>query len=226
MSNTNLRLLLLVLATACTPTPTPSQPGGSDGGTADASAPLDYRTYAARNIEIGCRTAFDCCDSDELATLGVPYPDVETCVRESSAASSRSIDAAVRLIEDGGVVFDAALAAECLATLGTASCSERALEIGRIDGPCIDVVRGTTPIGGDCATAPCADGICEDGVCVPYPALGEACWTLRCAGDAVCIEGTCDRPHAEGGSCESDLDCQRGLFCRGTCVPVDRCVGG
>lgn len=226
MSNTHVRLLLLVLTTACTPTPAPSQPGGGDGGRADASMRIDYATYVTRSIALGCQTAFDCCDDADLSSLGVPYPDAETCVREASAAAAPSIDAVVGLIADGGLIFDAALAAECLATSGTASCSERALEIGRIDGPCIDVVRGTTPLGGDCETAPCADGICDDGVCVPYPALGEACWTFRCAGDAVCIAGTCDLPHAAGGACERDLDCQRGLFCRGTCVPVDRCVGG
>lgn len=228
MSNNNIRhfLILSLVATACAPAPDPNNATMSDGGHGtDASTPLDYPTYVARSIAIGCAFLYDCCDAGERSALSASYADVEACVRAQGEGLAAATEATVRAIADGAVIYDAALAARCLEALDGASCGELSLEVGRIDGACIGVTRGTRPLGGDCSDAPCADAICADDVCEPYPSLGEACIGVRCAGEAICIEGTCAVPHAEGGSCERDLDCQRGLICRDTCVVLDRCLG-
>jgi hypothetical protein len=226
MSNNKvLRLMLLsLLATACEPPPGPNDTMG-DGGGADAAAPLDYRAYVARSIEIGCVFLYECCDAGERSALGANDADVEACMRAHGDGLTAATEATERAIADGGAIYDAALAARCLDDLDSASCETRSREIGRVDGECIDVIRGVTPIGGDCSSAPCSDALCANDLCEPYPLLGEPCIGVQCAGDAVCIEGTCALPHAAGGSCERDLDCERGLICRGTCVVLDRCLG-
>jgi hypothetical protein len=104
------------------------------------------------------------------------------------------------------------------------------------DGAC---VRGRclarVAEGEACASsALCAAGLaCLDGACsaAPLPALGAACSAQRpCAGRAVCVDGYCATPKAEGEACTLPFEC-RSLAClsapgsaHGTCS--NACAAG
>ena len=83
-----------------------------------------------------------------------------------------------------------------------------------------------TPLGGCPPPDPCSGVVCDDGdACTTDtcdPNLGCVYTDIVCDEGEVCIDGECQTP-----ACESDLDCDDGLFCNGeeTCVDGS-CVAG
>lgn len=145
--------------------------------------------------------------------------------------SEESLNAA---IEAGRVVFDADVAARCLAQLEEDPCV--ALQGQQLVGECASIFTGTVAPGGACTSSPeCAGDLScyfdeADGMC------RGRCMNLRysscqdaglCEPDEYCDEGQCKEATIEEGEACQPGQCRPGLSCSfdeqagaGSCQPV------
>ncbi len=154
------------------------------------------------------------------------YCSSGTCVarRAAGAACETSVECGTGLTCRGGAcaaTTPPAAGETCFGTCaeglvcGVTGVSSPTCRAPRTDGTCTPTYGGGSdcPSGQTCVLS--GPGATE-GTCGAYPTAGQACSTA-CARGARCVDGMCFAVVAQGGACESDLECETGHCDSGTC---------
>lgn len=173
-----------------------------------------------------------------LVTCGLYPPTVQDCVESIKNQGDFDLKRTLESVEAERTIYDGAAAAECLAGLDAASCSEQPGD------DCDAVFVGTIPGGGLCydqnecqgvdarCNRPDCQGQCCAGSCLDATPLGGDC----SGSDSFCADGdacvnvdqgpnpptfTCYSGE-QGIECSSDYHCDSGLYCGPSsyCVPA------
>lgn len=230
--------LLSLPACTCTPTPTPD--GGEDAGDADAGqgdggAEADAGTDGGTIAEgVYCPTLAQARCDRELDCALLDLDQLPTCLARLTAACRDDF----RRVDAGGVTFDPAAAAACVAAVGALRCIQGPLAL---PDACAfpRVFDPAGPPGTACVdSADCAQGFCfgtasECRSCRAFAGLSQPCSTpdRRCDPalqfcPPASIPRTCAALLADGQPCGSSSECATGWCNWQSQVPdagVDRC---
>lgn len=167
-----------------------------------------------------------------------------TSAADCEAAINFNITEIQHSVEAGRVAYDGEAVAECLDTLGSASC-DLTTESARVTPQsCKDAIKGAVAAGGtcydsgDCQSARCdlpdCGNACCMGTCQDGPAevtVGQSCADAPCDDRSFCQNGTCQALLASGAACQGSDECGFGLMCgNDACTAAahrgDACVDG
>ena len=197
----------LFCLTACSSShDAPDAPAGGDTLAADAPVTADA---ACTTIATTRCTKLQSCSPADLEKR---FGDLATCETRETLACTEALAAPMT-----GNTPSATLA--CSDAIGAESCPDFfskvpptacTTQIGPGSGAC--------GFSAECATGFCGvatDALC--GTCAPQPAIGDACATIGCGQDLVCVAATslCQSPVVANGACSRDLPCADGLTCVG-----------
>ena len=132
------------------------------------------------------------------------------------------LDEMAKSVDAGRMVYDAALAGQCLKSISDAECVDIQGIFEGLDDECQGVFTGLVVQDGNCYREDeCAEGLyCDEtvsecpGQCQPYKGLGDSCYDGDCDPDvADCNEqDVCAALGGAGAICDY-VDCQDGLVC-------------
>lgn len=221
--------------------------GNDDGGNAfDAGPSFDATPPDPCDTNIALEDAESCiiqvfCEYFDRCTVG--YPDVATCIQDQQGGEQSVFMRRMRdAIAAGKVNYDGAKAAECLALMSAARCSD--FENNDDDAraqACDAVFTGTAANGAGCfedqecatrgarcdITTPgqCGAGTCDD----PTPTLFDCSLDSNCEPGSYCVADTTGgNPKCQNGEnnapCDNEYDCDSAFWCDtatvpGTCKP-------
>jgi hypothetical protein len=198
--------------------------GGDDGG-GRPSIRTSQDTVCDAVAEVACFDMFQCCAEGEIErNLGVSDPRTEDECRDDVRAICERQKATIDFsITNNRVQFDASVMNGCLEALlapdGTCATIASMLPWATA---CLDSAwTGTVATGGPCDfQIECGkDNVCNSSrVCAALPVDGMPCVAGACATGLFCNAGTCRPQLAEGVTCVSSVQCQKGLFCDTTAV--------
>ncbi len=205
--------------------------GGSSDQTADGgTAGIDGGTAAAMTVETVCqRLAETICA--EAVTCGCGGQDLAVCLAAQQPGCERSFAGPISRVVLGRLTFDAASAEKCRSDYGRAVEGCASPSDSPYSSACARMFVDPAALGGQCDPSnvrlSCAggSGLCaEGGACVETPGEGKPCANQVCAGDLVCVEGTCGAMPAPsnlpaGSECRASSQCAEGLGCvNGSCA--------
>lgn len=161
-----------------------------------------------------------------LVTCQFIATTVEACVELYGQQVGNDLQRTIESVDESRTAYDGEAAAECLAAVTTATCSDQPGE------DCDTVFIGTIPEGGVCYNenecegvgARCADDYCPNqccpGSCIDAAPLGGNCVDNRpCVSGAECvfIDGAAIENQCLSGEldspCEDSYQCDSGLYC-------------
>jgi hypothetical protein len=178
--------------------------GDGPAATTDPSAPTADE-FPARFGQIFCSTASRCCTFSGGS-------QIDQC--EASEEAEQQVDAA--RARQGGAVFDAQAAADCLNRLEAARCEIDAVSLLRSLLPSCDVWRGTVAPGGSCDSAIDCQEVAAD---VSVGCIGGACQTVQ-----RLPRGSACNAASSSAICDPLLDqCDDEQRCAALPGPADAC---
>jgi hypothetical protein len=215
------RLVLCALLVGC---------GGDDSG--GGTVALD--DLGLQLASTSCAKMFDCCTDAEIMAQfmgithnGQPITTEAQCVDFANAFfTGLAVAQYKESIAKGRMEYDGAAASDCIAFLGTLSCSEysKGAEIAGTSTECRPFILPKVANDGACTQDyECVSDNCEgamvstggtstDGACKPLPTAGEAC-DSECAEGSYCGYDTttstekCLALKADGAQCSLDREC-------------------
>lgn len=212
--------------------------GGSGGGGGNQSAALE--TFASELSKALCSYLEGCgaLDASQKAICEAAFSSGNPLVTLPTGFSKNPA-AVVRKAMAGGLGYDAAQAAKCLAAFPTYGCAGFTYSSSTVlPAECLGVFKtGVVGPGGKCS----ASGDCDAGTCTTVNGCGtcsvaankmqgESCTSttqciagLRCITNGADAGSTCDAPRSPPGFCASNADCNVG---NGYCPSLSPTDGG
>jgi hypothetical protein len=205
--------------------------GGDDEGSRP-SVSTSEDTVCDAVAEVACFNMFQCCSEGEIeSALNVSDPRSESECRDDVRAICERQKATIDFsVKNNRVTFDAGTMNACLQAFVApdGTCATIAAMLPWAE-PCLESAwTGTVATGGQCDfQIECAqDNVCSSSrVCTALPGENMPCANQACASGLYCSAGTCLPQVAEGSTCTSSVQCQRGFFCDTTgSAPTRTCT--